>query len=283
VTDLASNALPLALITGANGGMGRACVRVMGRRHRLILADLAADALELFARDLALDGVRIAAVVPGNIARQTTIEALADAIDAQGPLKALVHTAGVSAVAGWKQIIDVNLVATVRLLDAVESRLRPGAAAVLIASMAGHFAEVVPEIDELFETPLAHDLLPRFEQILSIRPGAYEQLGSDMAAYAQSKRAVLRLCERRAAAWGALGARITTISPGVISTPMSLREAQKNSTAEHINGLVEQTPIKRWGAPADIANVAEFLCSDLASFVSGSDVRVDGGLMAVRG
>jgi NAD(P)-dependent dehydrogenase (short-subunit alcohol dehydrogenase family) len=143
--------------------------------------------------------------------------------------------------------------------------------------MAGHLAPVDLAIDALFDDPLDQRLLAQLEPLLRAQPGANGSHDLRSAAYSQSKRALLRLCQRRAAAWGARGARIVTISPGMISTPMAQMEVAESP---HLQGLIERAPAGRWGSALDIANVAEFLASDLASFVSGSDVRVDGGLMA---
>jgi NAD(P)-dependent dehydrogenase (short-subunit alcohol dehydrogenase family) len=279
---MSSNAaLPLAVISGACGGMGVACARVMGRHHRLVLTDMSAERLETLAQDLTTQGVLVDAVAAGDIAQPSTVAAVAGEIEAHGPLGALIHTAGLSpTLATWGPIVEVNLVATVRLLDAIEPGLRPGAAAVLIASMGGHYAAADLAIDALFDDPLDERLLARLEPLLRTQPGANGSHGLGTVAYAQSKRALLRLCQRRAAAWGARGARIVTISPGMISTPMARKEVAENPSAR---GIVERTPAGRWGSALDIANVAEFLASDLASFVSGSDVRVDGGLMATVG
>jgi NAD(P)-dependent dehydrogenase (short-subunit alcohol dehydrogenase family) len=281
MAKLATAGLPLAVITGACGGMGIACARVMGRHHRLILADVSAERLEALSRDLTIEGAVVAAVTPGDISQPSVIASIAQAVEAHGPLRSLIHTAGLSpSLADWKPIVEVNAVASVRLLDALEPGLEPGAAAVMIASMAGHRAPPVPAIDALFDNPLDPGLLAAMEPYLRELPGANGSHGLGTVAYSQSKRAVLRLCRSRAAAWGARGARITTISPGMISTPMGRKEVSENPNA---GGLLESTPAGRWGTSQDIANVAEFLVSDLASFVSGSDVLVDGGLVAVVG
>jgi NAD(P)-dependent dehydrogenase (short-subunit alcohol dehydrogenase family) len=276
---LSSNlSLPLAVVTGACGGMGVACARVMGRHHRLVLADVSAERLESLSQDLTAQGVVVDAVVAGDLAQPSAVAAVAGSIATHGPLGALIHTAGLSpTLAGWGLIVEVNLVATARLLDAIEPGLAPRAAAVLIASMGAHYAVADHAIDALFDHPLDSRLLARLEPLLRAQPGANGSHGLLTVAYGQSKRALLRLCQRRAAAWGARGARIVTLSPGMISTPMARKEVAENPGAR---GLVERTPAGRWGSALDIANVAEFLASDLASFVSGSDVRVDGGLMA---
>jgi NAD(P)-dependent dehydrogenase (short-subunit alcohol dehydrogenase family) len=100
-------------------------------------------------------------------------------------------------------------------------------------------------------------------------------------AYVLAKRGVTRLVEPSAAAWGARGGRITAIAPGLIETSMGLMELERQPI---IPVMIEMTPVKRPdqtlpGRPEDIANTVAFLVSDEASFISGCDIRVDGGLV----
>lgn len=269
---------PLALITGAAGGMGIACARVFGRGRRLILNDVGEGPLAALAQELRRDGVEVAGEVVGDISAPETIGALGKAVDGAGSLAVLIHTAGLSpALADWRRILDVNLGGTLRLLDAMEPRLAPGAAGVLIASMAGHSVAGGPELDGVLAQADPANLTAPLEPFVRERAGGGDLLALNVAAYGLSKYAVLKLCERRAARWGELGARITSISPGLIATPMGLKEAATNPFA---GGLAEQAPAGRWGTPLDIAEAAAFLASDAASFVTGCDLKVDGGLVA---
>jgi NAD(P)-dependent dehydrogenase (short-subunit alcohol dehydrogenase family) len=270
---------PLALVTGAGGGMGRACAATLGRRYRLILTDRAAPAFDAFADQLAADGVAVAGTVAGDIAAADSIARLATLIDESGGLDAFVHTAGVSPSLGdWQTILRVNLGATMDLLDAVEPRLRPGAVGVVIASMAAHSFHGTPGVDEAVETVAAPDVVARFEPMVRAYATAPEPHALGVSAYFISKYAVKQMCERRAAQWGRRGARLVTISPGMIATPMGLLEARQTPDAA---GLAELAPVGRWGTPLDIAAAADFLLSDAASFISGCDLRVDGGIIPV--
>ena len=95
--------------------------------------------------------------------------------------------------------------------------------------------------------------------------------------YALSKQAVVNLVERRAAAWGRAGARIVSISPGLILTPMGRKELAETPGAAQ---TADAAPVGRPGIAMDIAAAARFLASDDASFISGCDLRVDGGSTA---
>lgn len=264
--------LPVAVITGAHGGMGVACSRIFGRRYRLILTDRDAQRLQVLGDQLKADGAKVVAAIPGDLSNAATLSEVVQAIQAAGSLKALVHTAGLSTSLGtWDAILDVNLTTTVRLVDAVEPMLSPGAVGVLVASIAGHTARVSPEQRMALDAVLSGGA-PALQTLVQATGG--EDIAR--AAYGLSKYGVIRLAERRAHKWAQSGARIVSISPGLISTPMGRKEASAMPEAAR---LLEATPLGRWGAALDIANVAEFLCSDLAGFITGCDLRVDGGVV----
>jgi NAD(P)-dependent dehydrogenase (short-subunit alcohol dehydrogenase family) len=98
--------------------------------------------------------------------------------------------------------------------------------------------------------------------------------------YAVSKRAVMHLVEREATAYGARGLRIASIAPGFIDTPMGRAEAESN---EQLRAMIGMVPQQRMGHGDEIASVAEFLCSPQAAYVSGCDIRVDGGIIGLLG
>ena len=266
-----------ALITGAAGGMGRACARLFGATHDLVLMDAAAGALDGFATELRAEGVTVAATRAGDLGDAAVLAALVADVAGTAPLT-LLHTAGLSpAQADAPKIMAVNLVATVRLLDALEPGLNPGSVAVVIASSAGYTVPVIPQLAPLFADPLAPGFV---DQVC----GAIDAMVGDMPAgapgfsYALSKQAVLGLVERRAAAWGAHGSRIVSISPGLILTPMGRKELAETDGAAQ---LAAASPVSRSGMAMDIALAARFLASDDASYSSGCDLRVDGGSTAV--
>jgi NAD(P)-dependent dehydrogenase (short-subunit alcohol dehydrogenase family) len=120
----------------------------------------------------------------------------------------------------------------------------------------------------LVADPLAPDSLER----------AVALVGDDSGfAYALSKLGVIRAATRAAVRWGAKGGRVNSLSPGLVDTPMGRREFEQQPM---MKDMLEQTPLGRFGTPAELAAVAAFLVSDTASFVTGIDVLVDGGLHA---
>jgi NAD(P)-dependent dehydrogenase (short-subunit alcohol dehydrogenase family) len=259
--------------------MGVACARVLGRRYRLILAEVSGDNLAATSAILRRDGTEIVAEVVGDIAAESTIASITATVEENGGIDGLVHTAGISPSMGtWDRVLAVNLSATLSLLDAVEPHLKPGSAGVLIASLAAQTFRGTGEIDALLKTVTAANAAQMLEELVCAIATGEDALQLSVAAYGISKYAVTRLCEDRALQWGARGARLVSVSPGLIATPMGLMEASGNPAAA---GLAEQAPVGRWGTAIDIADAVEFLLSDAASFISGCDLRVDGGLAPV--
>lgn len=262
---------PIAIITGASGGMGRACARHLGATMDLVLTD-ASPSLDGFAKELELEGFTLKSVSVGDFRSTKVIDALGQA--AAGGFAALVHACGLPPSAPWYDIMEVNYVATVRLLDAVAPGVGQGSAAVLIASVAGHLAPSLPEVHTILADPLAPGLLDRIEPLLRHELGAAADAAIGTLAYAISKQKVIELSEANAAGWGAKGGRIVSLSPGMIYTPMGRHEASFDEAAD---AQVKGAPAGRWGTASDIAAAVGFLLSPAASFITGTDLCVDGG------
>jgi len=258
---------PVALVTGAGGGMGQVIAARLADRYALALSEFREEPLAQLVNMLAAQGVNPAATATGDLGSPQVLEPLM--ASCKGRLKAVVHTAGHSPQTGtWRQILDINLVTTAKLLDAIEAQMEPGLAVVLIASM-GRLVSPPAEgaLGEVLENPLAPDFLDRMEPFLG------DEAQKPYSAYAITKMWVAREVNRRAISWGPRGARIMSISPGMIYTRMGTSAVAEAGA----DVLLEQTPVRRWGTPMDIANVAEFILSDKASFLTGSDILVDGG------
>lgn len=258
----------VAVITGASGGMGQACARRLGKNYSLLLVDINASAVEATATTLHAEGYRVTPFC-ADLIKPDAIEQLVAIAQSLGPVHALVHTAGLSpTMADAKRIMDVNWVATYRLAEAFLPIMQSGGCAVLIASTSAYMIPIKPELDALFDNPLASDFWSKVEALA----------GTSESSYAFSKRAVLHYCERAVTQWGKRGVRIVSISPGVIGTPMGKQEMESKPI---MTQMVAMTPLQREGVADDIAGGVEFLCSDAASFISGIDLRIDGGMIPV--
>jgi NAD(P)-dependent dehydrogenase (short-subunit alcohol dehydrogenase family) len=259
----------IAVVTGAAGGIGSATARQLSAAGwSLLLCDLDAARLEAVAAPLraANDNVEILA---GDVADPDFPARLTAALGNRA-VGALVHAAGLSPTMGnAARILQVNLDATVRLVDAMRPLMAEGGAAVLFASMVAHMS-MSPEADAAFNAPL-----PAEGSVALLKFAPTPEI-----AYPLSKRGVLNLVKREAAVFGVCKARIVSISPGIIDTSMTRSELATSSPAK---SMVERTPLARMGLADELASVAVFLCSAGASFVTGCDIQVDGGVLAALG
>jgi NAD(P)-dependent dehydrogenase (short-subunit alcohol dehydrogenase family) len=254
------------VVVGGAAGMGAEVARLLAPRGRLIVADRDGDGATHLAAELGgeAEGMAFDLTNPRNVA---------SLVESTGELGALVVTAGLSpSMAEGRRIYDVNLIALASLLTAVEPTLVPGSVAVCFASMAGHMMPPSAEVDAILDDPASPTF---FDQLaaLGLDPDVSE------FAYAISKAGVMRLVRRRAKQWGTRGARLLSLSPGIIDTGMGRLE---NDNQPMMADLLRDSALGRMAAPEEVAKVAVFLTSDDASFMTGTDVLVDGGAIAAR-
>lgn len=260
----------VVVVTGA-GGMGAAVARRLGSGRQLVLADRDEDLLERVGAALRGEGHRVRAV-PTDVSRQTDVERLAATAGDLGQVVTVVHTAGVSPVqADAARVVSVDVLGTAYLLDAFLEHATPGMVVVCVASMAGVMVPQPPEVERALALTPASELaaLPALDPA-----GLVPEL-----AYPLAKRANQLRVEAVATAYGRRGARVLSVSPGVISTPMGQAELDGPS-GEVMRGLVQASGTGRLGTPDDIADVVAFLASPAASFITGTDLLVDGGVVA---
>lgn len=253
------------IVTGAAGGMGAAIAQAFARQgHALILCDMHAGPLEDLAGTLAGD-VSVT-IVTGDI---TDADYPARIIAALGPRKigALAHAAGVSpAMADGKRVFAINFTATQHLVEALLPHMAPGGAAVLIASNSGQTIA-----RPLFDRALRKVLCGGTSLLLKV------MLRNSRLAYPMSKRAVQLYVPAMAPAFGRMDARIVSLSPGIIDTSMGRLE---QSVGPEIDKMIAVTPLGRMGRPHEIGSAVAFLASSAASYITGTDILVDGGTIA---
>ena len=254
------------VVIGAASGMGAATARRLAGRGRLVVADRDGAGLEAIAGEIGGD---VEAVVC-DVTQPDTLEVVAAKVDKLG---ALVITAGMSAAqkVSGRTLFEINLLGSAHVLNVFDPLVVPGTAAVCFASAAGHQVPNVPEIAGVLDDPLS----PTFFTDVA---ASGVDLDDGLASYSWSKLGVIRLVKRYATSWGRRGARIMSLSPGIIDTPMGRGEAAANPIMEEV---AKATAAGRWADADEVAAVVEFLTSDSASFMTGSDVLVDGGMMAM--
>jgi NAD(P)-dependent dehydrogenase (short-subunit alcohol dehydrogenase family) len=258
------------VVVGGASGMGAAIARELAPRGRLVIADRDAEGAARLATELATEvGGRVEAIAYDL----THVEQHSALVERIGPdLGALVVTAGLSPSMGPGHLIyDVNLIGLAQLLDAIAGVLTPRSVGLLFSTVAAHRVERIPEVMAVLDDPLAEDFFGRLRAV-GVDPDSSE------AAYRLSKLGVLRMVERLAPAWGSCDARILSLSPGATESPMIKSEMADNPAFEE---LLRSRPLRRMGRIEEIASVAAFLTSDGASYMTGTDVLVDGGMTLI--
>ncbi|MEI8000480.1 MAG: SDR family oxidoreductase [Actinomycetes bacterium] len=264
----------VALVTGAGRGMGRSCATALaGAADVLVLADLDEAGLAVAAGELAGSCGTVVPVVL-DVSDAAALAALAEQIGGLGRLGPIAHAAGISpTMADWRRVLGVDLVGSALLVEALTPLVTDGTAMVLFASMAAHLMAqgIAPEVDLALDEPRHPDHL---ERVLAAFGPTIEDTGM---AYSLAKRGVQRLARATAIAWGPRGGRICSVSPGMIDTPQGRQEA---AAQPGMTMLLEHSPIHRFGTAEELAAVVAFLTSPAASFLTGTDVLVDGGVVA---
>lgn len=262
----------VGVVTGAGRGMGLACARrIAATVDTLVLVDRDAANLDGVSDELSAHAEIVPLAV--DVADRAAVAQL-ELVGEHGELRGVAHAAGVSpTMANWRTVVDVDLVGTAHVIDALTPFVTAGTAAVCFASMAAHL--LIREGGGAGDAALDDPRSPDFFDALAAAVGpSIEDPG---VAYAWAKRGVHRLVRRTAVQWGQRGGRICSISPGMIDTPQGRQEADAQPA---MTMMLEHTPLGRFGTAEELAAVVAFVVSDEASFLTGTDLLVDGGVCA---
>ncbi|KAK3393271.1 hypothetical protein B0H63DRAFT_14953 [Podospora didyma] len=258
-----------------SGGMGLASARRLANGRRIFVADAKQKNLDFAAKSLRDDGHDVETQIV-DVASFASVQNFAAAAAKAGRLDAVVHTAGLSpAMATARRIFEVDLVGTANVVDAFLEVVGPGSSVVCIASIARFGASPSPELSRHLASA------PR-DQLLNNKALLDVDAADPAQAYAVSKSANLLRVQAASRAFAAKGARINTISPGVILTAMVRKELESPS-GPTIQGMIMGSPMQRGGTADEIASAVAFLAGPDSSYVTGADLVVDGGFIAGSG
>lgn len=262
----------VVVIIGA-GGIGLAIARRQGAGKTVLFADVNERAMETAAQDMETTGYSVT-TQRVDVSSLESVRSLAQAAAELGSVVRVVHTAGLSPnMAPPDKILAVDLLGVALVLEEFGAVIAPGGAGVVISSMAGYMPPpLLPEQD----VALAHTPASELLQLPFLGPDAVTSSG---AAYGLSKRANNLRVQAAAITWGERGARVNSISPGIIMTPLAQHELA-SAVGPRYRAMIAASPVGRAGTPDEVAAAAAFLLGPDAAFITGSDLLMDGGVIA---
>lgn len=260
------------ILTGA-GQIGMAIARRMGYGKKIVIGDKNPDNAQAVAKIMNDAGYDTDAVEMDLSSRESIKNLIAKAQE-YGDITMLVNAAGVSpSQAPVEAILKVDLYGTAVLLEEVGKVIREGGVGVTISSQSGHrMPALTPEEDEQLACTPAEDLL----KLDILQP---ENIRDTLHAYQMAKRCNEKRVMAESVKWGEKGARINSISPGIIVTPLAIDEFN-GPRGDFYKNMFAKCPAGRPGTADEVANVAELLMSDKGAFITGADFLIDGGATA---
>ena len=255
------------------GQIGLAIVRRIASGKKIIIGDkniVNAQAAAEVLNNTGFDAVAMDA----DLSSRDSILSLISEAHKCGNIRHLVNSAGVSpSQASIETILKVDLYGTAVLLGEVGKVIAQGGAGVTISSQSGHrMPALTPEEDRLLATTPTEELL----SLEMLRP---ENIRDTLHAYQMAKRCNVKRVMSEAVKWGERGARINSISPGIIVTPLAIDEFN-GPRGDFYKNMFAKCPAGRPGTADEVAHVAELLLDDKAAFITGSDFLIDGGATA---
>ncbi len=255
------------------GQIGQAIARRVGSGKRVLLADLQRESAQA-AADVMADAGFDVSVAPVDVASRDSVEALVATATGLGSVTGLVHAAGVSpSQAPPATILRVDLYGVALVLEAFGAVIERGGSGVVIASQSGHR---LPALSAEQNHALA---LTPVEDLLGLPFLQPDQVTDPLHAYQLSKRGNALRVMAEAVKWGRRGARINTLSPGIIMTPLA-RDELSGPRGAGYRRMIEVSAAGRAGTPDEVAHVAALLMGPDGGFITGSDVLMDGGVTA---
>ena len=260
------------LLTGA-GQIGMAIARRMGYGMKIVIGDKKPENAQAIAKIMNDAGFDVVPMEMDLSSRMSIQNIIAEA-QKYGDITMLVNAAGVSpSQAPIEAILKVDLYGTAVLLEEVGKVIAPGGVGVTISSQSGHrMKQLTPEEDEQLACTPTEELL----KLPLLQP---ENIRDTLHAYQLAKRCNEKRVMAESVKWGAKGARINSISPGIIVTPLAIDEFN-GPRGDFYKNMFAKCPAGRPGTADEVANVAELLMSEKGAFITGADFLIDGGATA---
>jgi len=265
-----NNPLSVIVVIGA-GSIGQAIARRVSAGKHILLADLHKENYDAAAKVLNDAGFKVSTATV-DVSSRESVHALVETATALGPVTGLIHAAGVSpSQASPATIFKVDLYGTALVLEEFGNVIENGGSGIVIASQSGHrLPSLTPEEDKALATTPTEDLL----SLLILQSEAAD---SSLYAYQVSKRGNSLRVKAEAVRWGKRGARINTISPGIIITPLA-NEELSGPRGDGYRRMLEISPAGRAGTPDEVGVVGALLMGPDGAFITGSDFLMDGGV-----
>jgi NAD(P)-dependent dehydrogenase (short-subunit alcohol dehydrogenase family) len=260
----------VVVVVGA-GQIGQAIARRIGAGKHVLLASLRQEDADAAAKAFFNAGFQASAASVDVSSRESVSELVAKARQL-GEITGLIHAAGVSpSQAPIEAILRVDLYGTALVLELFGEAIAPGGAGVVIASQSGHrLPALTPEQDKALAMTPTEELLG----IYFVQPS---QVKDTLHAYQLSKRGNSLRVMAEAVHWGRRGARLNTISPGIVITPLANDELYGPRGAGY-RRMIEGCPVGRAGTPDEVGQIAALLMGPDGGFITGSDFLMDGGV-----
>lgn len=260
------------ILTGA-GQIGMAIARRMGYGMKIVIGDKKPENAQTIAKTMNDAGFDVVPMEMDLSSRASIQNIIAEA-QKYGDITMLVNAAGVSpSQAPIEAILKVDLYGTAVLLEEVGKVIAPGGVGVTISSQSGHrMKQLIPEEDEQLACTPTEELL----KLPLLQP---ENIQDTLHAYQLAKRCNEKRVMAESVKWGTKGARINSISPGIIVTPLAIDEFN-GPRGDFYKNMFAKCPAGRPGTADEVANVAELLMSNRGSFITGCDFLIDGGATA---
>jgi NAD(P)-dependent dehydrogenase (short-subunit alcohol dehydrogenase family) len=260
------------VVIGA-GSIGQAIVRRVSAGKHVLLADLRPENANAAAEVLSNAGFDVSTATV-DVSLRDSIHKLVEAATRLGDVAGVIHAAGVSpSQASPATILAVDLYGTAVVLEEFGSVIARGGAGVVIASQSGHrLGALTAEQNAALATTPA-------DQLLSLPFLQPDQVKDSLHAYQLAKRGNSLRVMAEAVRWGKRGARVNTISPGIIITPLA-KDELTGPRGEGYRRMIELCPAGRAGTPDEVGNVGALLMGPDGAFITGSDFLMDGGVTA---